>query len=166
MQSSAIYGCIIKLWILLKIWIKNKNTKNQKNWPKKKLFIIFLYSQYYSHPIWALYKKKITVFGLFPSVTFAHQNVGMIWNLNLCSWGHWTKVAKITEKRITLPCRHIFYHVLKSFYSKAKTLRTSAFQQINGDQMSNKKWRSIFFGSFCLMKVIHTCLQLFNFTWE
>ena len=43
----------------------------------------FLYSQYYLHPLGPLCKKIITVLGLFPSVTFAHQNVGLIWNLNI-----------------------------------------------------------------------------------
>ena len=44
----------------------------------------FLYSQYYLHPLGPLCKKIITVLGLFPLVTFAHQNVGLICNLNIC----------------------------------------------------------------------------------
>ena len=53
-------------------------------WPFELFSSNFLYSHYYLHPLGPLCKKIITVLGVFPSVTFARQNVGLIWNLNIC----------------------------------------------------------------------------------
>ena len=64
----------------------------------------FLYSHYYLHPLGPLCKKIITVLGLFPSVTFAHQNVGLICNLNI--FWHW--LVMLFFPKLSLFGRHFF----------------------------------------------------------
>ena len=57
-------------------------TKNLAIWAFSS---ICLYSQYYFHPIGPHCIKIFTVLGLCPLVTFARQNVRLIWNPNIYS---------------------------------------------------------------------------------
>ena len=57
-------------------------TKNLAIWAFSS---ICLYFQYYFHPIGPHCIKIFTVLGLCPLVTFARQNVRLIWNPNICS---------------------------------------------------------------------------------
>ena len=61
--------------------------QKQWNFPFE-LFHNFLYSQYYLHHLGPLCTKIITLLGLHPSVTFARQNIRLIWHLNLWRLKH------------------------------------------------------------------------------